>query len=98
MYKTTSVLTSCIYNTTYSRTCPSVSISTVCISCSNWDAPTWFCRSSICPHTYYKYDIRSVTILTVQSMTVLGNNLELADMTITVEVSALRCDTASLGI
>jgi len=31
-------------------------------------------------------------------MTVLGNNLELADMTITVEVSALRCDTASLGI
>jgi len=32
------------------------------------------------------------------SMMALGNNLDLADNTITVEVSALGCDTASLGI
>jgi len=93
-----SVLTSCIYNTTYSRTCPSVSISTVCISCSNWDAPTWFCSSSICPHTYCKYDIWSVARLTVHKYDGFRKRLDLADNTITVEASALGCDTASLGI
>lgn len=57
IYKTMSVLTSCIYNTTYSRTCSSVSVSTVCNSCSNCDPPTWFCSSDSCPHTQQEYEI-----------------------------------------
>jgi len=32
------------------------------------------------------------------SMMALGNKLDLADNTITVEASAVGCDTASLGI
>lgn len=79
IYKTMSVLTSCIYSTTYSRTCSSVSVSTVCNSCSNCDAPTWFCSSDSCPHTQQEYQIlimyRLERDLTDQRATLLNTSV-----------------------
>lgn len=46
--------------------------------------------------TNMTYGVRQYSQFT--SMMALGNNLDLADNTVTDEVSALGCDNASLGI